>query len=388
MKKISFSKDNVILYLYIFGLIVLDNGTFLMKIIKISLILWTIMSLCYRKRFYCDKYIVWNLIFLAFFGLSILWSLYPSVTFAAIKTSLLNTACVISIFQLCNKRDNLNIVFQTIRVIPYFSIIFFIRVICQYGGIALSGVRQIDEAATSLHNSLGMFCAFSGVIAIFLATMLKKNRIKYYIILIINFIILLLSGSRKSLLYFIIPIIIFGIFNSKNPLKSFRNLILILGGMFLLNYLIMNNAVLYSSIGNGIETLVQGLLGNETDESTSGRLRIINWGIGIFKENKIYGIGLESFKMMHESYFGNLAIADNNYIELLVDLGIIGLLIYYSFHAYLVFVLTKQIKKKSRIVYILIGIEAAILICDFGCSSYKNVNQCGEMPCLLKGDYC
>lgn len=382
---------NFILLLFFFGVIVLDNGSLSMKFIKLLTFIFALLSFVQTRKFSINEYVAWLATFTVFSALSVLWAYDKQITIEAVMTSALNLACVWSILYMLGEGS----LIQSKRIqmvlwsIPIFSIAYFVRLFLTYGADVLTGIRYIEEESTSVHNNLGTYSAISIAIIVNFLNVTKKKSFLLIALLGVNVIVLILSGSRKSILYALVPIATIYLLKRKNPFKVIRNGIFSLGAVAVFYYAIMNNSFFYNSIGHGIETLLEGLVGNATDASTAGRLRIISWGMEQFKSNWLLGVGLEGFKMLHLSVYGNLAIADNNYIELLVDLGLVGFIIYYLFYTKFVVNLFKVLKRKkerSKIAFVL-GVICAVLICDYGCCSYKNLfllSVMGIMWCIYK----
>ena len=59
---------------------------------------------------------------------------------------------------------------------------------------------------------------------------------------------------------------------------------------------------------------------------------MIQYGMDYFKERPLLGHGIENFRYLYAQEVGKETYSHNNYIELLVNNGIVGLLLYYSFY--------------------------------------------------------
>lgn len=371
--KININKLGVMLLL--FGTIVLENGSIPMRIIKVLIIgLAIIISV---RRHYVTKstYIKWLCLFSAYACMTTFWAIDRNTAKEMSMTLLLNLICLWAYVQFLNKKNQY--VKLSYKLMTFLPIIALIAVIVEYGIGALTGLRELEGAQSALHNALGLRAAF----AICLTIALKNTNSKKYnsflekVLIVLNLFIIALSGSRKAILYLLIPLLIYYVLKSKNPIKIIRNIILAICAVIVACILVMRIPYLYDMIGEGLQTMIAGLLGNETDASTSARLRLINWGIKVFKERPFFGYGLENFKMLHLFQFGALYVADNNYVELLVDQGLIGLLLYYAFHIWLVISFIKMISKNRNNVFLimLFGMEIATIICDYGVLSYRNM---------------
>jgi O-antigen ligase len=62
---------------------------------------------------------------------------------------------------------------------------------------------------------------------------------------------------------------------------------------------------------------------------------MISHGWDLFLKEPVLGYGLNNFSILFAKILGE-GYAHNNYIELLVDLGMIGTIAYYSFYAFII----------------------------------------------------
>ena len=110
-----------------------------------------------------------------------------------------------------------------------------------------------------------------------------------------------------------------------------------------------------------------------SDSSTITRLNLISRGMKFFKERPWTGYGLNNFYVLNHLLTGSLYYAHNNYVELLVDCGIIGTTLYYSLHVSTLIKAIKMHKEYSQKIGIFIGILIAIIVCDYGIVSYYDI---------------
>ena len=138
------------------------------------------------------------------------------------------------------------------------------------------------------------------------------------------------------------------------------------------NYLMMTNEILYSVVGYRFEalltTLLNGVDTNSTYHNSSDtRLLLIRYGIDLFKEKPIFGYGLDGYRIVTPltGYY-----AHNNYIEIMVDLGLIGLILYYWFPIKLLIKSIKQMKvdRKQALSF---GMFVSVLVSDIATVSFN-----------------
>lgn len=223
-------------------------------------------------------------------------------------------------------------------------------------------------------NTIGLYCAFAVVICWFILNSGFKQL--YGILFFLNLVFMLLSASRKAILFMAFPLMVMQIMKSKNPLRVFRNVLIaiILSGIALI--IVFRVDFLYALIGDRIEGMIHGFLGSgEVDASTKTRLELISDGMKWFEANPIWGYGLSNFKALCEVYRQGKSVyyAHNNYVELLVNCGIVGTVLYYSllFKILLKGLLLWQKLNSEQLMFF--GMLIVMLICDYGMVTYFDV---------------
>jgi len=178
--------------------------------------------------------------------------------------------------------------------------------------------------------------------------------------------ILLFTGSRKAFVSLLLVITAFFANKIKKPL----NLLYIVpfGVLFIsVIYLSMNNPLLYNVIGKRMEGLLSLVSGEgKVDTSALERMELISIGIGQFKEKMFIGYGMNSFRYMNKYFL----YAHNNYIELLVNGGIIGAALYYAMPVAIFFKAIAIWLRKTREVIIILIFMALLFVNDYGSVTY------------------
>src|SRR5699024_333084 len=91
----------------------------------------------------------------------------------------------------------------------------------------------------------------------------KSSNKKIYLLLVALYMIfIILTGSRKAILYTVISIIGIAILYSKNSVQLLRNVCLAIVTSIFVFYILINVPSLYEVAGQRIEALVFSLLGN------------------------------------------------------------------------------------------------------------------------------
>lgn len=343
----------------------INNIYVTVSILAISIV--SIVILLFTAKIRINNYIAWGLIVSIIIYISSTWSLNVEHTTQAFKNYIKVFIPTVYISFLINTKKD---VFQALKLFVYAKIIMAVYIILY---IDLSTLGNMRIGAGSLgedwnSNGIGLNLAFAAY-ALFVLIQNEKNkliRLFYYIFVSFIVILTLLTGSKKALLLIIISILIFSILStSRNRLKKIG--ISIIASLFIL-YLVTKVPFFYDVIGERLVTLFASFTGiGDTDNSTLSRFLMIDYGIDFFKQQPVLGYGLNNFRYLYGSLTGDYVYSHNNYIELLVGLGLVGTLIYYSGYFYLLF---KSLFKLNYLhVFVFVNI-IIVLIMEAGLVSY------------------
>jgi O-antigen ligase len=210
-------------------------------------------------------------------------------------------------------------------------------------------------------NIFGMTAAFTVIMGLYLSRESKKK--KYFLCAILPFIMALTSGSTKAL-----AILIFGflIVYYEKIKRSYLATIAGSGIMFLCLIVLLQDGNELQIVKRFGETLNVFTGGGVENTSSLTRIYYIKLGWNSFLESPLCGKGLGNFAEILFQTLGYATYAHNNYIEVLVDLGIIGFALYYSIY----FILLKKMYLKSRKNTFFFLLLLLRLILDIGVVSY------------------
>jgi len=218
-------------------------------------------------------------------------------------------------------------------------------------------------------NEFGFIFAYGTTIAVFLAHHRKTNS--YLVIAIFFGLLCLFSGSRTAFAVMIIALVIYtmGFYYVKGGIdrlgKGILILVLLLIGVWVL---IMNNEFLFSILGSRIESFYFTLIRGQSNESSvTTRVGMMRDAITIFSQAPLLGHGLNFFRKAS----GYNTYSHNNYTELLVSIGLIGTIVYYSLFIRILFQSIKFFKKTKAPIYLCsIALVVAAMVGDLGTVSY------------------
>lgn len=365
---------DILILLFIFGSVVLDPGDNLLRMIKVLFVTPCILFIMKSQKIYYDTYVKWMLCFVLFAGLSFFWALSIANAAYRYQTLIINLICIYCLLvYIKNRADRIHLILNTLTFAP---IILEIRVALSHGLLAFQNTRNLDGIMSS--NAIGMRAGIAVVVGTYFLLHEKKHRIIYLLSMALNTAIVVLSGSRKAILFMLIPLLLYYIFTQRNAMKLLRNILLAVLLAGVTYYAIMNIPFVYNMVGYRMETMIYGITGTgETDGSTSLRLKMIGWGLEWFMLKPWIGYGINNYMTllgtMH-TYAGTAGVyAHNNYIELLVDLGLIGTAIYYYIYIKMLGKTVRNRRRFAPLQLIMACIFVSIIINEYGMVSYIDI---------------
>ena len=242
-------------------------------------------------------------------------------------------------------------------------------------------------------NVLATYLMYGVVYAIWLFLNEKNKKTKFVLLASMALIIypLILTGGRK---FFVVPIVFLGVymfFNNDSHKNSarIRNLFIFAFVFIALWYAIMNIPILYDTLGNRFEGLLNSYTGKgEADLSTWHRGQLRKIAIQGWLESPIWGHGFDTFKYCSLNNGLSLGYSHCNLTELLYNGGLILFISYYWFFGMMLWRCFTD--KSIEITYRAFCISGIVMqvIYDYGGVSY-NVYQTQlfvlMMYCCMKG---
>lgn len=317
--------------------------------------------------------LVWELIFLAFSFVSMLYSPSFSIFGGTFYALLVNFILVFILTQMPWNELRFNMIMKTY----VFSAALLIIILAVTGNLEDSSESgRLGEELTGNANILAMMLMVGAVCAVWLLVSENKKSTKVFsaVSLIIVYYGMFLSGGRK---YIVAPIVFLYILlffkKDKNGKKHIiRNTVIIAFIVFAVYEIMMNVPTFYNSIGHRFEGFFNLFGENQkVDSSTIVREKMIEAGWKAWPESPIWGHGFDSFKYFNqESVTGHFYYSHNNFIELLYNQGIIGFIVYYSFYIYLAY---KALKSKGKMIYkgFVLGLIVSFLLFEYFAVTYS-----------------
>ena len=361
---------DIILCIYVFAAVVTDTGSAAMKLARLALVgVWGLRIL-FEKTVKITPYLVRMVVFWLFATLTVLWA--ESTDYAAnmSKTLLINIVCMCAVANLINHREyRTDLILKTMIIAPLF---LELRVILAGGLFAFLDSRGVG---TINGNTVGLCGAFGACLAVYYWIQ-RTDRKKYALLFAANSLIVVLSASKKALLCIAIPVMILFALNRKSSdlKKLIKCASLPLAALVGL-VMIMKIPFLYSLIGHRVEGLFATLAGDmsNADGSSQARSLLIVRGMEWFRERPLLGYGIDNYRVVLVKNYPEWPItyyAHNNYVELLVDTGIIGFLLYYWNYAAISARFIRYRNRMNNGDLVMAGMFAALIINEYALVSY------------------
>ena len=231
-------------------------------------------------------------------------------------------------------------------------------------GYAISGVRLPSTFLNS--NTIGMLAAISAVIIIYY---LLNEGIRFWqLFIVLSIIIVAVSMSRKALVFLVAGIVMLLLLRNMDIAKKRSGVLRVVLSIVLLVSLFyyLSSLSIFNSIFLRMQGYLSFLSGGEGDNSTMVRTQLVRAGMEYFFHNPIFGIGLDNARYTNSA---NLYL-HNNYAEMLVDGGLVGFCLYYSFFAYIGVNLFKYRKYRNKEYSIICTVFILTVLMDYGMVSY------------------
>ena len=361
--------NSFLIVFFFFNLITFQNGTIFSKIGKLMFIIGSFIYILKTRTINLKykKYYAWVLTFGLFSLISTKWAVNKAFAKDGNQTVILNFICIVLLSQVISKSESWkNLVLKSLVAFPSCAII---RLVLTYGINIFKGLRN---NADSYYNAIGMFAAFGIVFGIYYILTNQDKKIRWKVLICINLMIVLISMSRKSLLFLCLPLLLIYLFTGENIISKIGRVFIIAICIFMGYLAIMKIPLLYNYIGNGIEKMFNYMSYQSGDVSAAGRNTRIVFGKKLFEQRPWVGYGTSNYNYLfgRQHQDTNMIVADNNYIDVLVNFGIIGFIIYYSIYIFSIVTFFKTKQKNTLNSIFPFAILLTLLISDYGISSY------------------
>ena len=190
----------------------------------------------------------------------------------------------------------------------------------------MSGSRNVRIGGKiNQANLFGMMNATTCMVAFYYLFYRKRFKLFHMAIFALAFLFAMSSGSRKALLIICIGVL-FLIYKRYGIHQVYKVVAIVL--VLSVVFISIIQLPVFETINYRMEQLGENLSGDGGDSSSEIRTSMIVDGWNIFKERILTGYGADNYSVLsrYRTY------SHNNFIEILVDFGFIGFVLYYMIY--------------------------------------------------------
>lgn len=161
----------------------------------------------------------------------------------------------------------------------------------------------------------------------------KKRRLFNLLAIVVFSYVIMLTGSKKAIFAAVLFVFVFSLVKAGRITKRMRAIIIVGILVVFLYNLVMNVEILYNVLGHRIQTMIKTFASEDSanvNNSTGKRGGMIIFGLKEFLRSPLWGRGLNAFRILYGKETGFYTYSHNNYVELLVNTGVVGFCVYYS----------------------------------------------------------
>lgn len=198
---------------------------------------------------------------------------------------------------------------------------------------------RLGTSGSGNENTIGLWFGVFSMLSLYGVVIEKKNL--YIVAYVLQLLFMTLTGSKKTVIFIIMGVFMLSLLKAK---VKFYKYIIPAVAIICLFYFVLNNDFLFEILGQRLLDFL-GQIGIDVpgarySYSTDIRLQMIQIGWEAFLQSPIFGSGWFYFS----EYSGLETYSHNNYIELLVTYGIVGIVLYYGMFIYLLTSIFKRLR--------------------------------------------
>ncbi len=220
------------------------------------------------------------------------------------------------------------------------------------------------------YNTNDIGCAMTICVIVSFYKAFVRHKKAAFVICAISFFVVILTSSRKSLFMSGAGIVMIVMFNYRVKNYLLRVLSCI-GLVIIVIILIYEVPQLYNTVGVRLDSMVEYFRTDKSaDSSIALRQLYIDFAKSMFREKPLLGYGINNFSYLCGLAGNTATYAHNNYMEIAADLGVVGLVTYYWFYAYLFFKLWRQTLDGHKTALLYLPMIILLIIFEYSMVNY------------------
>lgn len=316
-----------------------------------------------------SSYLMWLVTFTLFVWIGSAWATSMISAFNMGKT--LTKLTIMMVFIYVNT-DSFEKLCLRIKQFLFASVLMMFKVLLSY----FSGKSRLDafSSGVGLHfNSVAQILAFTIILTFWFVLSQEtarhsKGKVFYYIYIIAAYLMIVWSGSRKSIIMPIIGMLIIIVFGEFGIKKQISHLIVAVLLGLAAGHVVLSNDLLSARFINLFNTIFKGAT---TDVSEVERKYYRETAAMLFLKKPIVGWGADGFmNYLKQIRYSHIAYCHNNWLEILSAYGIVGGILYYWYYIYVVMKLMRLKVKFHRMGVVLLSIVIVLFFFEYGIVTY------------------
>ncbi len=266
-------------------------------------------------------FVGWSLAFIFLSAISVLYANNSAIAFNRLKSAIQVLVFANLVLPYMKESEESYLKFLVLFLLATFVVI--LRLIISTP-INVFFITRLGETISINPNTVGYIFSIAIIITLFIGWRYKHWQ--FYIPIPLLLYLALYTGSRKVFILLFIGLFLLVLLFQKTMKSTIIASILTLIALVFGVIALFSIESLRNVFGQRFLNMISELLGSGADESTSIRMGMLKSGLSMFSQKPIFGWGLGAFTDLggFETY------SHNNYLELLVAVGIVGTLVYYS----------------------------------------------------------
>lgn len=313
-------------------------------------------------------YAVWAVAFFCYSFISGLWAQNVNAVLDMSKTLfLIFVVNILLSFVIETKKDIKNLLLANFLALIFYLVYILLKIDFSQLGEDRLGVDLLGPLWNA--NDVGMKLCAGFALALYFGFERKEIalRLCFWAIGLLFAVISFYTGSRKAVLMLIGIVALFMFCYSKHKIVA---IMITLVSAIVIYLAVMNIESLYNVLGKRLESLIANLFEDDASEgSFDTRAEMIKLGWNAFLERPIFGYGMSNFSVLWEQAAGWATYSHNNFIEILVNGGLVGFILYYFIYGYIFVKLFKPafVKRDTTAIIlftinlVLIGLQIAVI---------------------------
>ena len=351
----------------IMSFFVLSDYATLVYVVKIAAILLLLLT---ERRVRGGAYLRWIAGFLAISAASILWAADRGNALFYLAWILQAVGLALAIENSIHGQADIEYILRCFIVA---GLALMVRMLMStslsaLGSFRLGNMRGFNANEIALKASIACISAFYQ----YTRSRRRGQRIGLMTATVLLALFVFLTGSRKGTVMVLAGIVLYNLVRSGSWVRYLRNILI--SALIVAAFLIVVTRVeaLNNVLGARLIRLLNmfdadadtAAIGN----SISNRLDFISIGMDLFRDRPLFGYGLGNY----QNVSGLNLYAHNNYVELLVDLGLVGTAIYYTIYASNIVNILRIIRRRRELLAVMLAFSAMLLVVEYGLVTFQS----------------